>query len=147
MAKLAFKAVDLRRTDGSVHFWIVHGWVDELATVDGEDREVALRHGLDPNPRLKRIRKVELRGHLEAATWPDMLALQQEMLTTFDPTARGSLVVGDEYKGLAAGQTATLADVWPLALTPASSQTEFSRDYTLTMVSIAVPPEWEFAGP
>lgn len=147
MAELAFKGVDLRRADGSVWFWLVHGWVDELATVEGEDREVALRHGMDPHPRLKRRRKIELRGALKAATWAGMLALQQEMLTTFDPTARGSLVVADEYKGLGAGVTASLTSVLPIALTPAADQTEFHRLYTATMESIAVPPEWSFAGP
>lgn len=147
MAELAFKANDLRRADASFKFWLVHGWVDELAETEGEDRPVSLRHGLRNMPRWKRFRKVELRGLVEAATWGDMLALQQELLTIFDPTVRGSLVVADQYKGLAAGQTATLTSVLPLSCTGAEAQTEFNRLYTVTLRSTAVPPEWVFAGP
>lgn len=142
MADLTFKGSNLRRTDGSVWFHLVHGWLDEIAEVEGEDRTVALRHGLDGNPRWKRRRKVEMRGLVKAATWNAMMTLQNEVRGIFDPTVRGSLVVADQYKGLAAAQTATLTNCLPLSLTGAEAQTEFNRIYTVTFESIAIPPEW-----
>lgn len=151
MAELAFfktpTTSDLRRADDSMHFWLVHGWVDEPATVRGEDGTIALAHGVKPNPRWKKVRKVTLRGRLKAASLSAMLALQQELLTIFDLTERGSLIVGDEYKGLATGQTATLAGVLPISCNADDSQTEYHRLYTVTLESGANPPEWEFAGP
>lgn len=145
MAELAFKGTNLRRADKSVWFWIVHGWLDEQVEVEGEDAEVSLRHGLDPNPRWKRRRPVELRGRLKAGTPAGMLTLQQEILTLFDPTVRGALVVADQYKGLGSGQTATLSSVLPLAVTGADPYIGTHRLYTVTMESIAVPPEWVIA--
>lgn len=145
MAELTFKGSNLRRADKSVWFWIAHGWIDEAVEVRGEDRIVALRHGQLGGPRWKSKRKPELRGRLKAATSAGMLTLQQELLTIFDPTVRGALVVGDGYKGLAALQTATLSDCLPLSVIGADVHTGFHRLYTVTMESIAVPPEWVIA--
>ena len=143
MAELAFRGTNLRRADKSVWFWIVHGWIDEQVEVEGEDQRVAERHGLDQNPRWKVRRPVELRGRLKAGTLAGKLALEQEILALFDVTVRGSLVVADGYRGVTT--SATLSSVLPLSVSGADPFIGTHRIYTVTMESVAVPPEWVIA--
>ena len=144
-------AVDLRRADGTVHSWIKRGWLDEPADHDGTDQAPPGTPGMfRPNltgvpTRIARKRVVVIETVLHTATAEDMLPLVLEMRAVWDPTVHSfDLVVADGYRGLAVGQTATLA-VQFVNTVPQPQMTEFRRVYTWEVVSIANPPEWVLA--
>lgn len=144
MAELSYRATDVRRADGSFYLWIARGWVDEPADVRGADGVVALKAGRRVNPRYKDRRVVELRGQLKAATAAAMFTLANELRTLFDPTITGALVAGDLYRGLGAGQTATL-QARTINVVPGDRTTGFHRLYTIELECVASPPEWVVA--
>ena len=145
MAELTFRGVDLRRADKSVWFWIERGWFDDIPTVRGVDTTVPGRAGRTRRNRKADTRPLLLNGRLKAATAADFLALVQEMAAIWDPTLNpGSLVAGDQYRGLASGQTATIS-ARTVNIAPDPAQTPFHRKYSWQLESIANPPAWVLA--
>jgi hypothetical protein len=148
MAELTGNAVNLRRADESVWFWIQRGWRDDPADVDGDDDVIAQAEGEVPRGRMRRRRKIELRGKVQGATDADFLVLILELepflLTkAADPWP---LVIGDQYKGIGAGQTDSI-NVRTFNVTPAADQLTWRRLYTVELLSVDSPPEWVLAGP
>jgi hypothetical protein len=148
VAELTGDSVDLRRADESVWFWLQRGWLDDPAEVDGENDIIDQAEGEVPRPRKRRRRKLELRGQIQAATDADFLDLILELEPFLFNLAADPwpLVVGDEYRGLAAGQTATI-NVRSVSVAPSDSQLTFRRGYSVALVSVDSPPEWVIAGP
>jgi hypothetical protein len=145
VAELAADGIDLRRADGSVHFWIARGWLDDMAVVRGKDTIVSSRPGRTARNRVKDFRRIMLSGRVQAATPAAFLALILELDDVWTAArAPWNLVAGDEYRGLAAGQTATIA-VRTVNLIPAPALTEFGRNYSWELESVANPPEWTIA--
>ena len=141
-------AVDIRRTDETVHSWIKSGWLDEPAEHDGTDQAPPGTPGMfRPNltgvpTRIARRRVVVIHTVLKTATAEDMLALVLEMRAIWDPTVHSfDLVADDGYRGLAVDQTATLS-VQFVNVVPQPMMTEHRREYSWEVVSIANPPEW-----
>lgn len=145
MAELTWRAVDLRRTDGSVWTWIERGWLDEPADHRGEDTPLPGKPGRARGNRVADRRVIVMRTHLKAATRAAMLALQQEMAALWNPSLDpGALVLADGYRGLGAGQTATLQAAF-VNVTPAAAFTEYHREYSVQAECIADPPNWVIA--
>lgn len=151
MAELAANATDIRLADGSRYFYIVRGWLDDIPAVRGEDDDAPGRPGRIQGNRVAQLRRIILQGQLkgsgatEAAAQASFLALVQGMATLWDPTADPwNLVAGDLYRGLAAGQTATIA-VRTVNLVPSHEFNGFRRTYSWELECIANPPAWVLA--
>lgn len=145
---LTWKGTNLRRSDKSVWAWIVRGWLDEPAIVVGEDDRGTAAEGRERGGRTKDRRPVILQVQLKAATAEAMLALQVELAALWDSDdVGGNLVALNGYRGLATGQTATLASTQVVNVIPSASLTETQRQYSVELESIASPPDWQLAGP
>lgn len=152
MAELTANSVNLRRADGSMWWWIERGWRDDPAIAEGSDDIIAQAEGRVPRGRKRRFRRVDLRGQLKGlgatptAVDAAFLALVEEiddslLSTVADPWP---LVLGDQYRGLAAGQTATL-NVRTINVLPSPGPLSYRRIYTVTVESVDSPPEWVIA--
>lgn len=150
MAEFTANGIDLRRADGSVWSWIRRGWVDEPAEHRGTDQAPPGRPGrFRPAGLTTRIadrRVVQVQTVVKATTAAGFLALVQSLKANvwnpaLDPYA---VVLGDGYRGLGAGQTATLTAQF-VNVIPVAQQTEFWREYSWELESIANPPEWVIA--
>jgi hypothetical protein len=148
MAELSGAAIDLRRANDTVWWWIHRGWLDDPASVEGTDDTIGQAEGRVPRGRKRRFRKIELRGQIRAATDADYLALLLELRPIFFDLSQDPwpLVVGDQYRGLAAGQTATI-NVRTVSVAPAETLLTFRRAYSVELHSVDSPPEWVIATP
>lgn len=146
MAELMFDSVDLRRADGSVMFYISTGWVDSPADVRGVDTIVPGLSGRTRRPRRTDIRTVIMNGLVVADTPEALLELQLELVEVWAPgEGVADLVVGDQYLGLAPGETATLV-CSTTNLAVGDAETAFMRRYSWQLESVDNPPEWVFSG-
>jgi hypothetical protein len=146
MSELTGDAINLRRADRSVYFWIARGWRDDPALVDGTDDTIGQAEGRVVTGRKRRVRRVDLRGQVKGATDAAFLALVIELEPIFfnmavDPWP---IVIGDGYRGLAPGQTATI-NVRTVNVMPGDSTLSHIRFYTVTLESVDSPPEWTIA--
>jgi 1-aminocyclopropane-1-carboxylate deaminase/D-cysteine desulfhydrase-like pyridoxal-dependent ACC family enzyme len=148
VAELTVLGSDWRRADHSVWAFIVSGWIGEPATVRAKDSVIERTAGRRYRQRVKDIRVVPLTLTLKAATQAGILALQLEIADVLDGTAAlGAVVVADGYRGLAAGQTATLSSCYVENAIIKERVIETRVVYSVQIVSIANPPEWVLAGP
>ena len=141
MSLLTANGVELRRTDNSVWFWIQRGWLDDPASVRGEDDIVAGASGRLVRARTKDRRVVELRGQFNGTDDAAYLALIAEVEDTlFDLSADPwPLVVHAGYR-IAAG-TKTL-NVRTISVTPAADLLTYRRGFAFQLESVDSPPEW-----
>ena len=154
MAELTADSVDLRRADGSVWWWIQRGWLDDPAMVDGDDDTIAQAEGRVPRGRKRRVKRLELRGQVKGlgATPTDADAAFLARIGELDGALFNlaadpwPLVVADQYRGLAAGQTATI-NVRTINILPDAGLLSHQRIYTAVLESVDSPPEWVLAGP
>lgn len=147
MAKLAAAGTDIQLLNGSIYFWIARGWLDDIPAVRGPDTIVPSRPGRTKRNRVADRFTVVLNGQLRGSTPAGLLTLQLAMAAIWDPTIDPwDLVADDEYKGLASGQTATIA-VRTLNIIPSANPTDVLQKYTWELECIADPPAWVLAGP
>lgn len=152
MAELTGGGINLRRSDNSVFFWIARGWLDEPAEVRGEDTTVPGLEGQIVRDRKRHKRTIELRGQIRGTGASEQMAAAAHLALAvelepifFDLTAAPwALVAGDGYRGLAAGQTATI-NVRTVNVTPDARGLAYAKTYVIVLESIDSPPEWVIA--
>ena len=146
MSELSADGVDIRRADGSIYFWIHRGFLDDVASVRGEDDIIPSAAGMAPRPRIKHRRIPELRGQIKGADDAAYLALVAEVQDTLFNLAADPwpLVVADGYRGLGPGVTATLM-VRTISVTPAADLLTYRRGFAFVLESVDSPPEWVIA--
>lgn len=151
MAELAADSVDIRTSDATIYFYIVRGWIDDIPAVRGADSILSGQAGRFARNRVADYRRVLLAGQVkgtgatEALARASYLAKLESLQGVWSPTASSwDLVVDDEYKGLASGQTATIT-VRTINVIPAADSNGFRRAYSWELECITDPPAWVFS--
>lgn len=145
MAELTGDGLNLRRADASVHFWIARGWLDEPAEVRGKDDIIPGAEGRVVRGRKRDRRVIELRGSIVGVdgTEAAFLALLDELRPIFFDASADPwpLVAADGYRGLGAGETATI-NVRVVNVTPGPNVLTWRGIYAIELESVDSPPEW-----
>lgn len=141
-SKITLAGTNMRRADGSLHTWIDSGFWGG-ANYRGKNTTIAGKSGQSHRPKIAHERLINMPTRLVAATYADLLALDDELhaLWADSKAAPLPLVVIGELYGVPAGFKRTINVEWVNAV-PVWLTDRLRVEWMAQYVSVDSPPEW-----
>ena len=141
-SQITLNGVNMRRADRSLHSWITAGFWGS-AQYRGKNTTISGKAGQAHRPKIANERIIDMPTRLLAASYADLLALDDELHALWDASKAAPIplvVIGPLY-GVPAGFKRTIYVEWvnavPLWLTD-RLKVEWNAQY----VSVDSPPNW-----
>lgn len=141
-SKILLDGTDMRRADGSLHSWIESGFWGP-AEYRGKNTVVPGKPGEEHRPKMASRRIINMPTRLVAATYADLLALDDELHALWASTKAEPkvLTVLGELYGVPDGFMRTISVEWVNAV-PVWLTDRLKVEWNAQYVSVDSPPDW-----